>query len=391
MSARYRTSTAQSTPGRASMASTSGSGQLPPYEKPAHPLNQKAQSQLNSTYHHMTNRSRVLKEKHIMIGTLIAETAGKLNEDLIEREHQVKRRRIRLAKQGLEPQDDDPEEQAFEQFKEEVNEMTKNLEKGMRDVIDGEINVDRTEEALRWLKENASAHAAREYETQMSQHQTQTQQRRRRNQGEDEVEDEGSSPGPTPLGAEGIALTGPIELFQNRLKDQKEQYLALPLAIRYSKNNAYIQFKRSVHDGLHGDDGVPLPRSETWFSSRGSPAPGITASQFHNNDSDDDIAIERETVSTRCPITLQEFKDPVTSVKCPHSFEKAAILQMIAQSVVRSGERRGGRGEKVVQCPVSGCEQMLSTQDVRPDLVLVRKIQRIQKANQREYSDEEND
>jgi hypothetical protein len=153
--------------------------------------------------------------------------------------------------------------------------------------------------------------------------------------------------------------------------------------VRYSSHNDYIHFKRMVHDARYGDDGPPLPAPKFWFSERGSPAPGLTSTQ-HRNDSDDDIAIERETISTRCPITLQNFKDPVTSTKCPHSFEGEAILQMIKQS----GARIGSRGDRAVQCPVTGCEQMLSAQDVRPDPILVRKIRRIQKANEQGSEDE---
>jgi hypothetical protein len=50
------------------------------------------------------------------------------------------------------------------------------------------------------------------------------------------------------------------------------------------------------------------------------------------------------------------MKVPVTSQKCPHSFEKDAIMEMIGYSSLRvggSGGRRGAdNGTKAIKCPV---------------------------------------
>lgn len=140
-------------------------------------------------------------------------------------------------------------------------------------------------------------------------------------------------------------------------------------ASRYATHNNYIGFKRIVHDALHpGEDAPPVPHADTWFPeyphATGSDDP--TARNTRNrsgagggpsaDDSDDDIAIEREKTSLKCPITLLPFKDPVTSKKCPHSFEKEAILSMISQSGARVGGIRRGEGERAVKCPV--CEKV---------------------------------
>ena len=72
-------------------------------------------------------------------------------------------------------------------------------------------------------------------------------------------------------------------------------------------------------------------------------------------DDDEDIAVASERISIKCPITLLPMKDPVTSQKCPHSFEKEAILGMIDASDVRvGGSGRRGDGQKAMRCPV--CE-----------------------------------
>jgi SUMO ligase MMS21 Smc5/6 complex component len=73
---------------------------------------------------------------------------------------------------------------------------------------------------------------------------------------------------------------------------------------------------------------------------------------------DDDIEIEGEHISLKCPLTLLPFTDPVTSKKCPHSFERNAILPMIQNSEARIGGVRRGDGERAVKCPI--CEQVRS-------------------------------
>ena len=144
---------------------------------------------------------------------------------------------------------------------------------------------------------------------------------------------------------------------------------------RYATHNNYIGFKRIIHDALNpGEDAPPVLHPDTWFPASprsqaqpSSPAGDSTRRTRQNrraaprvaaDDSDDDIAIAREKTSLKCPITLLAFRDPVTSKKCPHSFEKEAIVSMITQSGARVGGSRRGDGEKAVKCPV--CEQVRS-------------------------------
>ncbi len=126
----------------------------------------------------------------------------------------------------------------------------------------------------------------------------------------------------------------------------------------YATNNTYIGFKRIVHDALHpGDDAPPLANPSTWFPTDAALLPSTNTrsrarADGDGDDDDDDLAIASERISIKCPLTLLPYKDPVTSSKCPHSFEKAAILDMIARSAGRLG------GEKAVKCPV--CEMVRS-------------------------------
>ena len=129
------------------------------------------------------------------------------------------------------------------------------------------------------------------------------------------------------------------------------------------------------------------------FNEGQAPAPGVTTRARPNEDDeedeDDDIAVSRATISTKCPLTLQEFKQPLSSKKCPHSFESEAILSMLSTSNAREGGRPNGK--RVVQCPVTGCAQELSREDLHKDAVLIRQIKRIQRAKQLEQEEQDDD
>lgn len=70
---------------------------------------------------------------------------------------------------------------------------------------------------------------------------------------------------------------------------------------------------------------------------------------------DSDIEIEAENINIKCPITLLVMKEPVTSRKCPHSFEKDAIEDMIRHCSLQIGGSGSGRrndGTPALKCPV---------------------------------------
>ena len=117
-----------------------------------------------------------------------------------------------------------------------------------------------------------------------------------------------------------------------------------------------------VHDSLHpGENAPPVPHASTWFPQPTTEAtPGGTKKAQPAAADDDDFEIASERINIKCPLTLLPMKNPVTSKKCPHSFEKEAIVEMISLSATRIGggsqsQRRGpAGGEKVIKCPV--CE-----------------------------------
>jgi len=114
-----------------------------------------------------------------------------------------------------------------------------------------------------------------------------------------------------------------------------------------------------------------------------------TRARNTDGEDDDDIAVSKATVSTKCPLTMAEFKKPLTSKKCPHSFEAEAIQSMISMSTNRIDNRPNGA--RYVQCPVTGCSQILTKDDLHVDDVLVRKIQRLQRSRELEDEDMDDD
>ncbi|KAF2848699.1 hypothetical protein T440DRAFT_400824, partial [Plenodomus tracheiphilus IPT5] len=409
MSSRNRHSSTRHSASRPSVAPSPGrnaSDNLPAYKKPSHPLDAEATRALRE----LQGRNLDSVKKHAKQATAtITKTAASVNDMLREHGQYIERRQKKWdAGRGLD--DKDHEERTMAELQQKVEEATTKLEESMRAVIDSGIAAQRIDSTLDWLRLNAPKHLDDEYQTQMTQRATQRQYQiasQTHTQGSDGDEDmdntsasattNNPTPGPTPLDSPRVALTGPSELYITRMQREKDAYTSLTLTTRYARNNDYRDFRRVLHDAKYGDTGPTLGHEDTWFTDTGSPAPGITdPSQRGAYDSDDDIIVDKATISTRCPLTYQTLKDPYTSTKCPHTFEKKAILEMIRGSAVRVTLSSGRGTAKVVECPIQGCSQMLTQDDFRTDIVLVRRIQRLiaveeegRKAGEEDEEDEE--
>jgi hypothetical protein len=341
------------TPGR------STNDELPAYKKPSHPLDVNATRALRA----LQDRSLADVKKHNKKATeTITNTAASVNDMLRDHADYIKRRQNKWnTGKGLE--DKEEEERTMQELQTKVDEATKKLEESMRAVIDSGVATHRIDETLDWMRLNAPKNIEEEYQTQISQRATQRQrqtqaesQRRQTQDGDgDEAMDDAPTPGPTPLDGSvaRVELTGASEMFTTRMQREKNAYTSLSYTARYARNNEYRDFKRMVHDAKYGDSGPTLGHEDTWFTETGSPAPGVTdGTQRGDFDDDDDIIVDKATISTKCPLTYQQLKDPYTSTKCPHTFEKNAILEMIRQGphVIN--------GQKAVTCPVSGCDHV---------------------------------
>ncbi|RMZ68731.1 F-actin-capping subunit alpha [Pyrenophora seminiperda CCB06] len=391
MSSRNRVSKERQTPSRPSGAAnpSPNADVLPPYKKPSYPLDPASTIAIRAL---RGSNLDDIRKHNTQATTVITNSAASINDAFRDHAEYMERRRPKWnAGKSLDEKEE--AERIMQELLPQVEEATAKLEESMRAIIDSGIGTQRIEETLDWLRTQGPRQLEEEYQTQRFQRRSQrdlqsqaaSQRRRTQNEdGEDEEMDDGPTPGPTPLDGSRIELTGVSELFKNRIQAEKDAYTSLSLTTRYARNNEYREFKKMVHDAKFGDAAAPLGHEDTWFTETGSPAPGVTnCTQRGDLNDDDDIIMDRATISTRCPITFQDFVDPVTSAKCPHTFEKNAILEMVRRGPIRVGKA------PAIECPVTGCNQLLTKDDLRSDPILIRKIKRMQQRD--EVPDEEED
>jgi hypothetical protein len=265
-------------------------------------------------------------------------------------------------------------EQKLVQMQEKTQDITDRMEAEMRRLVDCHHGVKFMTDALTATENDARANAS----TQAS---TQNGRSQRARMGDEEGED-AEFPDFTPTDPAGgtQSMRAPKDVFIQHRDRARMRWQGKTLVERYAYDDNYGSFKCSLHDAKYPDDDVAMADRTEWFTDDGAPALGVALQRGGDGDSDDDIAIVRGQISTRCPLTLQEFKDPLMSTKCPHMFEKSAIFEMIRNSMTRP---------KAVVCPVQGCRMMLSKDDLKLDPVLLRKVQRIQKSRELQEEDEE--
>ena len=285
-----------------------------------------------------------------------------------------------------------------------TEEMTGKLEMGVRMMIDASEEVNIVERALQELEANITAGSGVLAPTQSTLGASQFRRNRRLDVDDDNENEE-----------ENIG-EGAVEALKQKIGQHRAAYEASTLTDRYASHNDYVGFKKIVHDAHYpGEEAPPMPHASTWFGESGS-------TQLSSNngprgtqpDEDDDLVMASERISVKCPITLTEMKDPVSSTKCPHNFEKQAFLEMVNNSDLRIGnDGRRNLGTKAMRCPVAGCDvvgvcteirltrlmlmsrpvKVLMASDIHTDVVMTRKIKRIQAAlhasNEPDYDDEE--
>ena len=351
--------------------------EAPEYEAPSNTLNFTAQRALQA----LPLKHPVYKLKqHLKDATaLITESAALINDRNTLKVAASLREERRRAKQSQDERPSQATADELDEMRTKVEDMTQRMEESLRKIIDGQMTVSTLEETLR----STHVHASQQQPATQRPTQQPSQRSRRRHHDDDNTEAEDvqmadfeptipdatasqqqQQPPPLPPSA--------TETFMQNLNDSKDRYQSLSLRTRYASNNDYVGFRRTVHDARYPEeDAPPLPNPSTWFGESGAPAAGLTARTAGGragggagDESDDDIAIARERISTKCPVTLLEFTQPLTSRKCPHTFQRDAILAMIEGSAARVGgsnsnNRTGPRnGTKAVQCPVTGCDEV---------------------------------
>lgn len=382
-------SSARSRPSATSNRQRSGPTPLPTYQPPQHPLNENAIRAVQDLPRN--HKLDSLKARLNAANNHLAGAAVDINDRLVAQIALHEKSRARREKQGSQ-EDNEEEEMAMDEKRQQTIELTGRLESGVRKIIDAKFEVEGVEKALRELETNVANNRGAIAPTQSTLGASQFRPNRRRRGGDADAED--SEDDTESAGENG----GALDFIKRKVAEQNSTYQNETMSFRYAQNNDYVGFKKLVYDAqFPGDDAPLMPHSSTWFSDQSANmsdrntrgAAAAPGSQTAGND--DDLAVASERISTKCPITLLPMKDPVTSTKCPHSFEREAILSMIDASDVRvdGSGRRGAGGKKAMQCPV--CTVMLTADDVAANPVLVRKIQRIQAAENAQIQDDSDD
>ena len=112
-------------------------------------------------------------------------------------------------------------------------------------------------------------------------------------------------------------------------------------------------------------------KRRVWYINHQTQPPPASWFQDSSGNEDDDIVLDHETQSLKCPITLVILDKPVRNATCPHVYSLDAIRELV----------RHGNG--MCKCPVAGCGAMVTMSQVREDKVMARKI-RIERAREEE-------
>ncbi|KAF2860533.1 hypothetical protein K470DRAFT_257773 [Piedraia hortae CBS 480.64] len=354
----------QTTP-EASASTARPSTQQMAYQPLQFPLTADAQRALTALMQD-TRMKKMEKQLSEAIAGL-SNSAAEINDRSSEREREVndrKRKRQQQDEEANAAEGDGGGAAMLASYKDKTERMTKRMEETLRKVIDGQHSITCVKTALITTVDSARENAS----TQATQ--TAPTQARRGEEGSDDY----TAFEPTDPAANTQSVPSAVDVFSNRLQAERTRYENRSLAVRYGQNEEYVNFRRLVHDAQHQneDEMPPLPHHSEWF------AEGGTHAQRDAGDDDDDLAVAGQTISTKCPLTLQEFNEPLTSKKCNHSFEKNAILDMIRTAP------QWGPGPRSIKCPVGGCNRDLTKDDLHPDAILIRKIKRLQSARERE-------
>lgn len=326
--------------------------ELPDYQPPAHPLNLSAQQAIRDLPR--SHKLDALKSHLKAANNHLTESAAEVNDHFQERVAQNEKRNARRAGAATSSQvsANEDTEREMDDMRTATDAMTTKLERSVRMVIDAGEEVKVVEEALRELDANVTAGRGVLAPTQSTLGASQFRQNHGLDVDGEENEDENRG-------------QGAVEALKQKIGQHRTAYNASTMTDRYASHNDYVGFKKIVHDAHYpGEEAPPMPHASTWFGDGG----GNSFSQHQSSggglrggatqpDEDDDLVMASERISVKCPITLTEMKEPVSSTKCPHNFERQAFLEMVNSSEMRVGaEGRRNAGTKAMRCPVAGCD-----------------------------------
>ncbi|KAL7924818.1 zinc-finger of the MIZ type in Nse subunit domain-containing protein [Trichoderma austrokoningii] len=365
--------------GRTAAASTTTIVALPSYEPLSCPLSDTARRQLIelSNSRGAAPYEAQLKESIRHIGLSVS--------DLHER---LRRNKDRLAiiseRRERKGTDKTAEEERLEQqvpeFEKDAERLTRESERALRETIDRKAELEDEASVLEELSTTATTNSIAQTRSAAA---TQSRRRRANRVGSDDEEQEEGGAAPVDQMDEDAQepVISAVDAFRDLRAKKRAEYAGLSVHQRYGLNNDYIGFKKLWHEAAAGEDGPPLPDASRWFDSNGEPDMTIPGGDAQNGSLDDDeeVAVSRENISINCPLTLRPMNEPYRSRKCPHVFEKAAILDYLPL-----------RGE--LQCPQTGCSQNFSRARFEHEFFLDEAMKmRIQRSRQAEQNRQDMD
>jgi E3 SUMO-protein ligase NSE2 len=338
--------------------------QVQPLEAPLNDKAKQALQALNTRYQKETSMQQKLKEST----KILIETTGNLNDRAHDRRTKYERRLKKLKERGEEENDEDREE--IEEFQRRADQLTRNMDLAMRRIIDNRVWAEDLPNTVSSVNVNAIAASNRAAA---------------RPQPQNEEDEDGND---TSLTAAIDRTETPASLLETALDKQTTNWTSKSLTERYAEDDAYASFHKTLWDAKHPEENAPPMPSLELMLGREENEGDASMSEAQ----DADLAIASERVSLKCPLTLQYFRDPVTASTCGHSFDNSAILNMLKTSehalpltpaqlqelsTLRNQERVRRENQmkvKKVRCPV--CNTFLQEKDLKPNPVLLRRVQR---------------
>ena len=365
---------------------------------PTFPLDHAAQQLINNL---QTGRQTDPLLKHLKnAAEKLSQAASQLNERGMEfSTARVRKRNQMKAKEDHMESDEEAEDLDFDR---RVQDLTDRMEASIRAIIDEQAAVSDANTALKGII------AANRIAISASQHQAQrSNQRARRNLDNEEDDNEQLDEEED----EEPQFDAASKVWIEKLQEQAARWRSMSNTERYAQSNDYKGFYVGVYWAKNPGEDVPDPPHESLWFADDSEAP-FSSTQFQlpptQQDEDSDVEVARERRSYKCPITLLTFEDPVSSEKCPHSYEKKAFLEFLKNSTDviltpeqeadvagmprgRQQARRLDIGRQCIRCPVVGCEHRLTKDDVKPDSVLKLRVQRRIASQQKQLAASDDD
>lgn len=352
---------------------------------------------------------RRLQEHLRGAASLLCSTVSDINEAKLQRRDKHTRQNDRLQQKGEEPNDDDD----VKEFESRVDSVTEKMDIAIRRIVDDRVWFENLSTVLKHVGDKSRTGPASQTQTTQRSTQLPTQDATPRHREIDEdgneigadEDDEDAAPAGPPRPEE-----APNALLAAALTASDARHSSKSLTDRYAHDNDYTGFYKALHDARHSNkpNAPIIPAPALWFGRE----EGRTTSAMSPDllaDEDTEIGVVAERISTKCPLTIQYFKDPVTSDVCHHSYERSAILDFLKTSnefmpmtedqqrelAGLTGQQLARKSRKVrtprVHCP--NCNQWVTEADLRANPVLQRQARRaqIQEAKDRQEHDEDDD